>query len=576
MPSSLPQTRDSLIRIEKNCKQTHSTKRHSCAVGLYRIVMVLILCLVALNWPPETSEASRQLFHAPIEIESVFPVSGIRESELTELEQNSDGYEIWGKEIVSQSHIPVHFSTGVSYPWEYNKENADRLAYRLQQLPSVRSAKVESFPSIHPQTLKTYPDYQPLTKQERIIRITLRDWPHAQLLSFPTFVVLLFKYQDPRISYSDIVKDWKKTVVEFHELHELRMLLGIEPRLQWQTIPYLSWVNLPYYMQPDFWNRYWSGTDRDEVERNKQFLQENSLTSFGVPDPGHRVIHCNHISYESSMPGTPISYRYFYAAGDWFNGSDTTIYVSSTAANMMWIRVVRAALLVNVVLPAMEKRSSDLVDKLAHVRSRLVNARTSAFREFSLAALDPLHNEVSHVENELRSTKGRQERIKEALAGHEALLAFLSNPYRGPLTEAIDKPKSSNGQKGWNCTEEYFDFEQDNRLLLNDRKKANNYVQQIRKNLDRLDDASNALKYELSDALSLLEGRRSILWSKQNTWLAIFCPAAGAVLFGILYFGAMYMPGLWRVTEKGRTILPVLIPAIGALVGSVIWWIIAF
>jgi len=494
---------------------------------------------------------------------------------LVELKRNSDGYEIWGKEVVTQSDIPVHFSTAVSYPWEYSKESAERLAYRLKQLSPVRSAEVEFFPSIHPQTFKSYPDYQSLAKQERIIRITLKDWPHTQLLSFPTFVVLLFKYHDPRISYSGIVQDWKKTVTEFRELHELRSLLGIEPKVSWQTIPYLSWVNLPYYMKPDFWNRYWSGTDRDVSERNKQFLQENSLANFGVPEPTHRVIHCNDISYERpSMPG--IVYRYFYASGDWFNGSDTTIYVGSTAANMMWIRVVRAALLVNVVLPAMEKRSADLVEKLVHARSRLVSARTSAFKEFSLAALDPLHTEVGEIEAELRSTKAHKERIKEALAGHEALLAFLSNPFTGPLTEAIDNPKSSNGQKGWNCIEEYFDFEQYNRLLLNDRKKANNYVQQIRKNLERLDDASNALKYELSDALSLLEGRRSLLWSKRNTWLAIFYPAGGAVLFGILYFGALYVQGLWRVTERGRTILPVLIPTIGALLGSFIWWVVEF
>ncbi|GKS65517.1 hypothetical protein YTPLAS72_28210 [Nitrospira sp.] len=446
------------------------------------------------------------------------------------------------------------------------------MAYRLQQLSSVHSAQVEFFPSIHPQMLKAYPNYRSFAKQERIIRITLKDWPHTQLLSFPTFVVLLFKYQDPRISYSDIVQDWKKIVTEFRELHELRTLLGIEPRLPWQTTPYLSRVNLPYYREADFWNRYLSGTDRDAGERNKQFLQENSLTSFGVSDPASEMMHCNHISYERSLPG--ITYRYFYSAGDWFNGSDTTIYLGPLPANMMWIRVVRAALLVNVVLPAMEKRSADLVEKLAGARARLVKARSSAFKEFSLAALDPLHDEVSKVENELRSTKERQGRVKEALAGHEDLLVFLSNPLRRPLTEPIDNPKPSNGQKGWNCIEDYFDFEQDNRLLLSDRKKANNYVQQIRKNLERLDDASNALKYELGDALSLLEGRRSLLGSKQNTWLAIVFPAGGAVLSGFLYLGARHVPGLWRVIEKWRTILPVLIPAIGALVGSFIWWVV--
>lgn len=190
------------------------------------------------------------------------------------------------------------------------------------------------------------------------------------------------------------------------------------------------------------------------------------------------------------------------------------------------------------------------VKEIAHIRlvalrlfsSRCrspTSARTSAFKEFSLAALDPLHTEVGEIEAESRSTKAHQERIKEALAGHEALLAFLSNPFRGPLTEPIDNPKSSDAQEAWNCIEEYFNFKPDNRLLLNDQEKANNYVQKIRKNLERLNDASNSLKYELSDALALLEGRRSLLWSKRNTWLAIFYPAGGAVLFGGLYFGAL-------------------------------------
>jgi len=113
------------------------------AAGAFTIVCVLAFCWAA-------AEGSARLFQPPIGIESVFPVSVIRDSLLTELDQLETGYEIWGKEVVTQRHIPTHFSTPVSYPWEYSEEGAARLVGSLQQLPYVGSAQVEYFPSIHP------------------------------------------------------------------------------------------------------------------------------------------------------------------------------------------------------------------------------------------------------------------------------------------------------------------------------------------------------------------------------------------------------------------------------------------
>ena len=303
-------------------------------VGLYNSVPVTIACVLALCWP---AAAAAQLFRPPIGIESVFPVSLIRHSVLTELAQIGNGYEIWGEELVRQSHIPIHFTTPVSYPWEYTQKGAASLVKRLQQLSYVRSAQVEYFPSIHPQLLKHYPDLKALAKKERIIRVTLKDWPNADLLSFPTFTVLVFRYVDRSISYSQIVADWKKTIKTFGTLHELRTLLGIEPRLRWQTIPTLTWVYLHYYRTPEFWNRYWSGSNRDVSDRNKQFLRENSLLSFGADDPSNRVRHCYDVSYEYFISDD--SWRLFYATGDWFLGWDETIYVSPSSPQMTWIRI---------------------------------------------------------------------------------------------------------------------------------------------------------------------------------------------------------------------------------------------
>jgi hypothetical protein len=484
---------------------------------------------------------------------------------LTELEQVGNGYEIWGQEVVTQSYIPIHFSTPVSYPWEYSQEGAASLVDRLQQLSYVRSAQVEYFPSIHPQLLKQYSDLQPLAKQERVIRVTLKDWPNTHLLSFPTFTVLVFQYLDRNVPYSQIVADWKETIEAFRTLHELRKLLGIEPRLRWQTIPTLTWVHLHYYDTTDFWNRYWSGSDRDVSERNKQFLRENSLVSFGAGDPSNRVKHCCDVSYEYFLPDD--SWRFFYATGDWFLGWDDTIYVSSSSPQMTWIRIVRAALLVNVVLPEMAKRSSVLVEGLTRERSRLVNARINAFEMFSLDAIDSLHAEVGRVEAPVRNTSVRQRRIKESVDGYESLLTFLARPFGGPLADLTDSLKPENAEAGWECIEEFFSFRRDNRMPLNDRRKAIDYTRQIRTNLQRLDDSLNSLQHELSNSLSLLEGRRSLLWSLESTILAIIWPAVGAFIAGGL---CSYLAS--RDTEARRNAVTLMITASGACVGGILWY----
>jgi len=236
---------DSVKALLKDLVQIHLhlTKRTRAVCPTFILRETLLLattCILALSCPAIGAEPSTKLFRAPIEIETVFPATVIRKSELTELEQAGDGYEFWGKEVVTQSHVPIHFSTPVSYPWEYSEEGARRLVESLKKLTNVQSANVEQFPSIYPRDLKSYPDLIPFSKQERIIRVTLKDWPNVQLLSFPTLAVLLFNYQDPNLPYSKVVEDWKKTIKAFHQLHELRELLGLEPMLKWQTIPRLT------------------------------------------------------------------------------------------------------------------------------------------------------------------------------------------------------------------------------------------------------------------------------------------------------------------------------------------------
>ena len=232
---------------------------------------------------------------------------------------------------------------------------------------------------------------------------------------------------------------------------------------------------------------------------------------------------------------------------------------------------MRAALLVNVVLPEMVKQSSALVEKLAEEASRLINARTKAFGMFSLDAIDSLHVEIGRVEEQVRNSSLPQRRIKESVDGYESLLTFLSRPFDSPLADPTGSLKPAKGEKGWECIEEFFSFGRDNRLLLNDRRKANSYTRQIHVNLRRLENSLSSLQHELSDSLSLLEERRSLLWSQRSTWLAILYPAAGAVILGGLWL--LYLYFARRSAEEKHNVLAVLIPAVGACVGSVLWWL---
>jgi hypothetical protein len=177
---------------------------------------------------------------------------------------------------------------------------------------------------------------------------------------------------------------------------------------------------------------------------------------------------------------------------------------------------------------------------------------------------------------------------------------FLARPFGGPSAMSANYLKNlESAEKGWNCVEEYFSFERDNRLLLNDRRKGDNYLRKIQINLQRLNDSSNSLQHELSDSLSLLEARRSLLWSKWNTWRAIIYPAVGALLArGVswIYFrkkkderqtiiypagSALLSRGLYwfylpQQSGERRRVSEVVITALGALVGSIVWWLVEF
>jgi len=537
--------------------------RRLITVGSMTLAWVILSCCQAA-----ASEDIARLFQPPIGIESVFPASVIRKDVLRELEPVENGYEIWGREIVTQSNIPVYFSTPVSYPWAYTEEGAERLVRSLKQLSYVRSAEIKHFPTIHPQLLKHYSDLRPLAWQETYILVTLRDWSNVRLMSFPIFTVLVFEYQDPSVEYSHLVTDWKSKVEKLTTLHELRELLGLEPRLRWHTLPTLTWTHLPYYNSPDFGNRYWSGSDRSASERNSQFLRENSLVSFGTENPSNRVRHCYNISYEYHPLMS--NWRFFYATGDWFLGWDDKLLPSRdpSGPEMTWSRIVRAALLVNVVLPEMVKRGSDLVETIKQEREPLISARTKAFGTFSLDAIEALHKEVGGVETRIRASRASARRIQQAIDGYESLLTFLSRPFGGPLAETFGPLKSNKG-KGWECVEQFFSFQRDNRVQLNDRRKANGYATQINVNLDRLNTSLTTLQRDLSDSLSLLEARRSLLWSQKSTFFAIIWPAVGAIVAGLIWLFSVR-----HSREDKRSALNLLIPASGALVAGFLWWLL--
>ena len=542
--------------------------------SIYIIRYIFIILFLIVIFLDDANSKTVKLFKPPIGIETIFPVTNIRQSLSPKTKQKNNAYEFWGTQTVDQQLVPVYFSTPISYPWEYTQEGIQTLINALKTLPNVISAEQKYFPTIHPKLLEAYSRYKTLSGKESYILVKIQNWPHVNIMSFPIFTVLTFNYLDQSMSYSDIVTDWQNIMKKFGTMHDLRVILGLEPRLDWQTLPIITHVHLPYYDTPDFHNRYWGGPKRDSDERNRHFLQENSLVNYGKTKTqiNSKVILCDKTAYESFSLDN--RFRYYYSSGYWFlDWDDNVVYgFSHASSEMTWIRIIRVSLFINVVLSESVKESTGLADNINQVRLRLTEARARAFNIFTLNALESLHKEITTVEKDLKNMFSRFTRIQEALIGYDLVTKFLSYPYANPIYIMLDSVKQHEMKNYNKCINQLFDFSRIDQDFINDRKKASSYVFDIRNNIDTYNNFTTPLKYELSDSLSLLENRRNLLWSRNNSLHLILWPTIGAIIGTVL---SMF----WKSTNQDKNIIEpsstIIASSSGAIIGVLLWWLLA-
>ena len=529
--------------------------------GLLCLCCALLLASLssaAVEKPVPTPDSP---LHAPITIDTVHIAKLFRDALIERVSTRRSGYDLWGREQVSIRGNPVHFPDPLCYPFQYTEDGARKLAEKLQNSDEVigESVKVATFPSVHLRRqylLKAFDRAEVLT-DEMYVEFALRLIPEVRYMSFPCMLVGVLETDDPKRHYAELVSQWKRANERFRGISDaLKRLLGVLPRKPWQSSPILTWVSSPSYSEPEFWNRYWSGTDRTVDERNRQFSSEVSLVAFGKRNILGRLHHCHGISYEHSVMDD--TWRYYYSSRSWFGKVEFhQMEIGPRPPELTWVRALRSAVLINFVLPEVVSASRELANTLKADVSAVRTGRLGLFGTFSLSELSTFHDQIADLQMKLPEITSGIAYAEEAVDGYDGISEFLELPYSGPLSE--DELRNT-------CLENLLSFGKE-RLLLNDRRKGKGYIKELTAILEGVRRDHAKFTIEIEAALGLLESRRSLLWSKQANLLTIAWPASGAVLGALAWVVIAYYRG-----KDTSTALAILVPAAGALAAAVLAW----
>ncbi len=250
-------------------------------------------------------------------ISTVYPLLEV-DDQRVEMVSITDGYNFWGRTLISLTNDKFYFPAPLSYPFRFTKAGIAELQSQLRKIPEVDSSSIleKNFPNIPSEQLSSYEpqELKQILLKESFIRFKLKTNKQIEIMAFPTFVVLALDYTKAPINspkaYDDIKQTFRTAVEDFQKMEHLRTILGISRKTQrWSTVPILTFVAIDSYHDVQF-KLFGKPTTPEESKRI--FLNTVSLRDYskGIENYDVTDTHCGTISHEASPM---VGWRYYYS-----------------------------------------------------------------------------------------------------------------------------------------------------------------------------------------------------------------------------------------------------------------------
>jgi hypothetical protein len=479
--------------------------------------------------PVHGSEARKQqhIIRGPLFIAVVYPVVELRRERLEMIGPIRDAYSLWGRTILSVGPEKAYFPAPLSYPYQYTRQGLSALQQELKKNVDVEpnSVHARTFPNM----LKAHQEaYEPselnqIVINEPYVTFRLKRWSDIEFMSFPTFVVLAFDYTKGQIKanrdYQEIKKQFIPRINEFQKMVELQTSLGISrQRQKWAAVPILTFTAIDSYELEVMKQIYFSGPIA-EAEARRLFLQHVSLRDFSkdldASDPV--VTQCHGIGHEMSMIS---QWRFYYAYLPLFFDRPFGHVWDGFPMVGAWgkqSRILRVALFINVTLPSLLKWSDDLAADLISISAKIQDTRVRLLNEFTQKIDDlsvPIREAIAVLQTRIDPARAR---LQEVELGYEELAQQIQFAFIPP--RRLRRTKIVEAKEEDICLRLFYFTERG--LIVSDREKAESHIREIRRNIAAIQSNKERLSNDVAGALSFLEERRSLIWSREDTNLSI-------------------------------------------------------
>lgn len=363
--------------------------------------------------------------------------------------------------------------------------------------------------------------YDSRVVNERYISFRLKRWNDIEFMSFPTFVVLAFDYTKGQIKsngdYQEVKKQFLPRLDEFHKMIGLQSVLGIpRERQRWDPIPVLAFTAINDYHRSVLAPIYFSGPIALE-EARRSFLQEVSLQNFQLDATEPVVTQCNDIGHEMSIIS---QWRFYYAYLPLFFDRPFGQWVDPAPMVQAWgrqSRILRSALFINVTLPSLISWSDNLAKELVMTGAKIRETRAQLFNEFTEKIDElsvPIREAITTLQTKIDPALAR---LQEAELGYDELPKQIPFAFIPP--RQLRRAKVVESKEEDVCQRLFYFTERG--ITISDREKAESYIREIKRNIVAIQSNRDSLSNEVAGALSFLEARRSLIWSRENNKLSI-------------------------------------------------------
>ena len=345
----------------------------SIVVALWAVQ--LLIGRLAWAESPDTADRSSSgpplsVIAGPAFITTIYPIVKLDKTLVEVMPITENAYNFWGKEHISERRIKTYFPTPLAYPYQFSKMGLESLRNHLKDITLVDPTSVElkSWPTIPQKWQYEYrpDDLQTLLTEEPYVQFRVRGWDRVTFMKFPTFVAVMFDYTRQLLkSYADykaLATYWRGKIDSLRQLEDFGEVLGISRKTrEWASIPILTFASSPAFMWSDAFGQRYIFSPEPWEETSRLFLREISLrgisTNISNGEIDGSLVGCNDILHEKDRITV---WRFYYSSEPLFYTGQNwpLMVVGPTGPEVMFNRLLRIALFVNVTLPDMPRASA--------------------------------------------------------------------------------------------------------------------------------------------------------------------------------------------------------------------------